>query len=271
MGSPNTTILIPHYKTLELTKLCLRLLRLYTDPNQARVLVIDNGSQDESTAYLKQVSWIQLLVRDTKQDNNPWESHGNALDEALAHIDTPYVISFHTDTMVKHKQWLNFLLQHIEGKPQVAGVGSWKLESKPWPKRLAKAIERYYQLGFYRLIGKKDHKIYGVDNKHYYLRSHCALYRTALLKSHHLKFVTGNSTVGKGMHQALEKLGYDMLFLPSETLGQYMDHLNHATMVLHPVEMKMASKEVRKGLKRIRKGLKQLNADAILADDSLDH
>ena len=40
------TILIPNYKTLELTKVCLRLIRKFTNLDQAKVIVIDNDSQD---------------------------------------------------------------------------------------------------------------------------------------------------------------------------------------------------------------------------------
>ena len=36
------------------------------------------------------------------------------------------------------------------------------------------------------------------------------------------------------MHIKLEAAGYDMLFLPSDDLGKYICHLNHATMILNP-------------------------------------
>lgn len=269
MTTPSTTIVIPHYKTLELTKLCLRLIRLHTDLQQAQVLVIDNGSQDASTTYLQQVKWIKLIIRDTSHDQSPWESHASALDEALNYVNTPYMISLHTDTMVKHPQWLPFILQHIDGKPNVAGVGSWKLEAKPWHKRFAKAIERTCQLGWYRLLGKSTDTLYGIGKQRHYLRSHCALYRTDLLKQQRLHFVMGGAA-GKGLHYALEKSGYDMVFLSSEALGQYMDHLNHATMVLNPTEMQVRSKTINRGLKRIRKALTELQAEKILADENLD-
>ena len=43
-----TTILIPNYKTPDLTKLCLRTLRRLTDLSRTRVVVVDNDSADES-------------------------------------------------------------------------------------------------------------------------------------------------------------------------------------------------------------------------------
>jgi len=40
MTEPLLTILIPHYKTLEITKLCLRLLRKNTDLNMAQLMEV---------------------------------------------------------------------------------------------------------------------------------------------------------------------------------------------------------------------------------------
>ena len=51
MTEKRVTILVPNYKTLLITQICLRLLRKHTDPNIADVIVIDNDSQDTSTEY----------------------------------------------------------------------------------------------------------------------------------------------------------------------------------------------------------------------------
>ncbi|PPC92474.1 MAG: glycosyltransferase, partial [Methylotenera sp.] len=47
------TILVPNYKTLEITKICMRLLRKYTNFDQVEVIAIDNNSQDASVEYLR--------------------------------------------------------------------------------------------------------------------------------------------------------------------------------------------------------------------------
>jgi hypothetical protein len=61
-----------------------------------------------------------------------------------------------------------------------------------------------------------------------------------------------------------------MVFLESAFLSNYVIHLNHATMALHP-ELGARKSTIRKGLKRINKALKDLNAEQILMDDSLDN
>jgi glycosyltransferase involved in cell wall biosynthesis len=263
------TILIPNYKTLELTKLCLRLIRKHTDLNLAKVIVIDNDSQDESLDYLRTVKWIHLIERKSVPGETPGLSHSRALDEALATVTTPYVLSIHTDTLVRNQQWLPFLIQQIEKNPNIAGVGSWKLEQKPLIKRVAKMIEQPIQLAFYRLIGKKNHGIQGKDHNHYYLRSHCALYRANLLNQYQLKFSENNEVAGKGMHRGLVERGHEMVFLPSEILLKYMDHINHGTIIINP-ELSSDRRSVTRGQKRIEQSLASFNAYEILQDNSLD-
>lgn len=269
MTQARVTILVPNYKTLELTKLCLRLLRKYTDNQIAKVIVIDNDSQDSSLDYLRTVSWIQLIERRAIPGESAVQSHARALDDGLAHVTTPFTLSIHTDTLVKHPQWLTFLLEQMDNNPQAAGVGSWKLESKPLWRQVLKSVERNAQLAYYSLIGKAKHPIEGIGKNYYYLRSHCAMYRTELLKEYQLSFGGGDMVAGKHMHKALVEAGHKMIFLPSDVLIKYVEHVNHATTVLNP-ELSTRKKSVIKGLDRIEKSLVRMNAQAILADVSLD-
>lgn len=266
---PVVTILIPQYKTLQLTKLCLRLLNKYTDMQKVKVIVIDNNSQDESVEYLRSLKWIKLIERKPETDDTPPLSHSRALDLALQYIKTPYVLSIHTDTMIKHDKWLDFLLKHIENNSQIGSIGSWKLESKPFYRRLAKGVEKYIQLAWYKTKGKKEHAIQGMGKNYYYLRSHCALYRMDLIQKYELTFSAEAECAGKVMHKRLKDAGYEAIFLPSEELGQYIDHINHATTVLNP-ELGSRKKSITQGEKRIQKALKKLKAEEILANTQLD-
>lgn len=268
MDQALVTILVPHYKTLELTKLCLRLLRKYTDLKKARIIVIDNDSQDESLAYLRNLKWITLLERKSIPNEGGVSAHSRALDLAMELVTTPYVLSIHTDTLVKRSDWLDFLLQQIQSKPNIAGVGSWKLEQKSLWRRICKRVERYTQLGFYKFTRRTQHSLEGIGKNYYYLRSHCALYDMRLLQKHQLHFSDGDKVAGKEMHRALVENGYEMIFLPSESLIKYLEHINHATTVLNPQLSRQKSQD--KGLRRIEKSLLKLNAKAIINDISLD-
>lgn len=266
---PEVTILVPNFRTPELTKICLRLLRKYTNPNVAKVVVIDNDSQDESTRYLRELNWIELIERPTVPGESPVLSHSHALDLALSRVTTPYVLSIHTDTLVYHPEWLTFLLDQIKQNKNIAGVGSWKLESKPFWKRALKSIERFFQLTYYRITGKSQHMIEGVGQNFYYLRSHCALYRTDLLNLYGLTFSQDNDVAGKAIHKNLVEKNHEMLFLPSHKLLKYMDHINHGTTILNPAFTRH-SRSLTRGMSRIRDSYAAIRAEEILQDDSLD-
>ena len=269
MTKPEVSILIPNYKTPDITKLCLRLIRMHTDLSRVRLLVIDNNSGDASIDYLRSLSWIDLIERQPAPDDTPSLSHSRALDLALAQVQTPFVLSFHTDTFVRRGDWLDFLLHHIKKEPNIAGVGSWKLEIKPFYRRIAKRFETQAQSLWYGLMGKDRS---GLENTHHhvrYLRSHCALYRMDLLRRYQLTFSAQQDTAGKVMHQRLIAAAHKMVFLDSTALSDYLVHLNHATMVLNP-ELGSRKSSISKGLKRIHKILNEINAQEILNDDTLD-
>src|SRR3990167_2323210 len=269
MREPLVSILVPNYKTLDLTKLCLRLLRKHTDLSKAKIIVVDNDSQDASLDYLRTLSWIELIERKAMSGESPTQSHAKALDLALARVDTPYVLSIHTDTLVKHQDWLEFLIKQIEKDPNIAGVGSWKLELKSTWRQLFKWMEHTTQRIYYHILGKAEHGLEGVGDNYYYLRSHCAMYRTQLLKKLGLHFAGGDMVAGKEIHKKLSDVGYKMVFLPSRVLIRYIEHINHATTVLNP-HLSTRQKSVDKGIRRIAASFARMNAAAILQDASLD-
>lgn len=268
MSSPLVTILIPNYKTLTLTQLCLRLLRKYTAAEKAKVIVIDNDSKDASLDYLRTLSWIELIERKAIPGESPVQSHARALDLALNKVTTPFVLSIHTDTLIKHERWLDFLIAQINKRPTIAGVGSWKLENKPAWRRLLKNVEHYLQRIYFTATNRRQHPLEGVGKNYFYLRSHCAMYRTDLLRTFNLHFADGDMVAGKDMHQQLVAAGYEMIFLPSDVLIKYLDHINHATVLFNPELSRQNS--VDKRLRRLKNKLKKMNADLILQDVSLD-
>jgi GT2 family glycosyltransferase len=268
--SPILTILLPNYKTLELSKLCLRSLKSLTDLNKIKVIVIDNDSADESLEYLRTLDWITLIERKDIANEPPFEMHAKALDLGLEQVDTPYVLSMHTDTIVTSPDWLDFLIKKVEAADDIAGVGSWKLEYKPYLKRLGKKLERFFQTKiWFPITGKGNGAITGLGNNYYYLRSHCALYRTDLIRKYTNGFFDEGETAGKVLYRKLQENGYRMIFIPADELVKYMKHLNHATMILNP---EIAGKKTGspKAYKRIMKELQSVGYDKIIKDNSLD-
>ncbi len=269
-SSPLVTILLPHYKTLELAKLCLRSLKMHTDLSKIKVLAIDNNSGDESLDYLRSVKWISLIERSDIAGEEPAEMHSKALDIGMQSVVTPYVLSIHTDTIVTNNSWLDFLLGKIQLSEKIAGVGSWKLESVSPLKRFGKVIEEFLQQAiWFPLTKKKRSGIIGTGDNYYYLRSHCALYRTELIRKYTRGFSDEAQTAGKVIHRKLVENGFQMLFIEPHELSRYMKHLNHATMILNPA---IAGKKTgtKKSYDRIMRELKSVQYDKILNDNSLD-
>jgi hypothetical protein len=263
------TILVPNYKTLEITKICMRLIRKFTDLNVVDVIVIDNNSNDASLDYLKTLKWITLLERKATEAETPAASHSNALDFALDKVKTPYVLSIHTDTFVKDKAWIQFLLAPFADNKNLAGVGSWKLESKSQWRIWGVEFEQYCKYLLHRFFNYKHYNKDRLDMNAHYLRSHCAMYKTDVIRALKTRFGDGGATAGKVMHSKMLAANYDMLFIESAKLGKYIDHLNHATLVLNP-DLGSKSSSIREGKKRIKKKLRGIDASAILDDISLD-
>src|SRR5262249_50321395 len=151
--------------------------------------------------------------------------------------------------------------------PNVAGVGSWKLEfgGRSWWRRALKAIERRIQLALLPLLGKGAGKVEGHGDNYLYLRSHCALYRTDALRRLGLSFAAGGQPAGKVLHRRLEEAGHCLVFLPSEELSAYILHVNNATMVLNR-EFGGTARFRDRGERRIAGALQAVDAAAILAD-----
>jgi GT2 family glycosyltransferase len=259
MSQP-VSIILPNYKTPDLTRLCLRSLRKYTPHDMIRIFVVDNASGDESLDYLRSLDWIRLIER-TPADIaglEPAVMHTTAMDLAMKEVDTPFVLSFHTDTIVYSPEWLEFLLGRIDRDEKIAGVGSWKLEFIPPAKRFGKKLE-VVENRVKQLLGLKKPEVR-------FLRSHCALYRTDLLRQYTHGFSEGKSA-GNSIHQYLVDAGFTMEFIPPELLIRYMEHLNHATMILNPVvgSRRTSAPKARRAL-----DARMARFRDILADDSLD-
>jgi len=270
LNNKEVTILIPNYKTPEITKICMRLIRRYTDFNRVEVIVIDNNSNDASLEYLKTLKWITLIERKPERDDTAPLSHSRALDLALAQVKTPYVLSIHTDTFIKHPNWLDVLIDPMKQNPKLAGVGSWKLESKTAIRKFGIQFEQSWKYILHTLFGYQGYNKDRLDVDARYLRSHCAIYRTDIIHTLHTNFSDDDKVAGKVMHQKIVNAGYQMLFLESIFLGKYIDHLNHATMVLNP-EFGSSEKMRKQGNKRITSKLLGIDATSILANAALDN
>jgi len=263
MTSDLVSIVIPHFRTRELVKLCLRSLRHYTTL-PVEVIVVDNHSGDDSVDYLRSVRWIRLIERDSSVHPDGSLAHREAMDIGLAAAKGAYLLSFHTDTIVKDPAWLPYLLREIRTTEKTAAVGSWKLEIASPLKQAGKMITDPVADFFRRATGRT------VVREARFFRSHCALYRMDALTRHGLRFnPPEQTTAGEAVYRGLVEHGYDVRWLSETALMRYIDHLNHATGLLTMPE-KGTSLKGRKKMKRLVRYFDQPRVRAFLQSADLD-
>jgi len=268
LAKDKATICIVNYKTLELTRLCLRSIRKFTK-YPYEVIVVDNDSKDDSVDYLRSLEWIRLLERQ-HEPGRPRGSYdeSSALDIGLANCNTEFYVVMHSDTIVKKTGWLGSLIDRFSNDLNIASVGSGKIELEPrWRiilKKLTdlKTLER-------KLFAGRDKR----DKLRYHNRTICCLYRTDVLRRENLSFLMGRDkglTTGQKLYFELLDRGYKTVELPPSVMAQYIIHLTHATQVLNPGEFPLRAGTIRKCRRNIDKILSSRIVQSLIKDDSLD-
>ncbi|MFP4034017.1 MAG: glycosyltransferase family 2 protein, partial [Desulfovermiculus sp.] len=124
---PKVTICIPHWQVKRYITLCLRSIRKYSQKYDVQIIVVDNGSQDESLDYLRSLDWILLLERPEEVHTNWPHNVFTAWDYGLQYAAGDYYITMHSDVFVRAHDWLDPFLREFSTGDNVGGVGGWKL------------------------------------------------------------------------------------------------------------------------------------------------
>ena len=125
---PKITVCIPHWQVKVYMTLCLRSIRKHSQKYDLEVIVVDNGSRDESLNYLRALPWIRLIERPEEVHTNWPMNVFTAWDLGIRQATGDYFITMHSDVFVKSDDWLDPLLREISHDPSVAAAGAWKLE-----------------------------------------------------------------------------------------------------------------------------------------------
>jgi glycosyltransferase involved in cell wall biosynthesis len=261
------TICITNYKTLDFTRLCLRSIRKFTK-YPYEVIVVDNDSGDESLDYLKSLSWIRLIERQSGKELRGSYAEGSALDIGLENCNTEFFVCVHSDAFVRKNNWLTELIGYFGDDESVSCVGSGKIELTPgWRILLKKATDlKALQR---KMLGDKQIK----RKFRYHNRTICCIYRTDVLQREKLSFVMDSDkglTTGQRLYFELVDNGYRTIELSPSVMGQYLIHLAHATQVVNPQEFALQKKAIKKCNRIIDKVLSQGMIRDILSDESLD-
>ena len=117
-GIPFVSIIIPLFNRLDYTKKCLEALFRNTPEGSYELIVIDNGSTDETAAFLKKSEKISCII--SNPDNLGFAKACNQGAEA-GHGE--YLVFLNNDTEAQ-PGWLDALVRIIHADPAIGAVGS---------------------------------------------------------------------------------------------------------------------------------------------------
>ena len=101
MSRPKITVCIPHWQVYSYITVCLRSIRKHSQKYDLEVIVVDNGSRDESLDYLRSLDWIRLIERPEEVHTNWPLNVFTAWDRGLQEATGDYYLGMHSDVFVK--------------------------------------------------------------------------------------------------------------------------------------------------------------------------
>lgn len=235
---PRFSIGLVNYKTLELTRVALELLKKHIDNGElgkgrVDVWVVDNHSQDESTDYLRSLDWIHLIERVPEGHEEGFIAHGKGLDLILESINTDYLFLLHSDTFIYDSSVFDWMLSFCLADHKIAAVGCLEQLNRGYLRtawRISTRFIKHYSRRFRRFIGfdTKDPKPYLEQ----YIKSFCALWNAALIKQRGYTFLMASRIPGYALQDRMKADGYKLKTLSPMKLFQYLDHVEAGTVGL---------------------------------------
>jgi GT2 family glycosyltransferase len=225
------SLVLVNYKTPDITKMCLELLREHVKDRRIPVWVVDNDSADESTDYLRSLDWINLIERPAPCKEAGHIAHGKALDLVLEKVETDYLFLLHTDTFVYDKSIFELMMRECTKSPDIAAVGCVEqldrgLLRDSW--RLSSRFCKHYFRRARKLIG-----LAGKEPKPYretHLKSFCTLWNARLIKAQGMHFSMDDRVPGYTLQDRMLSLGFAVKFLSHRTIFRYLDHIQSGTV-----------------------------------------
>ncbi|GAB3537732.1 hypothetical protein GCM10027343_01650 [Noviherbaspirillum agri] len=113
-------IVVPVFNALEDTKRCLEAVAYRTDGFTVSVYVVNDGSGEDTTAWLRQFCHAHPNFRLIEHSVN--RGYTFAVNSGLRASRAPYVVTLNSDTIVT-SGWLRSLVQCVESDPRLGVVG----------------------------------------------------------------------------------------------------------------------------------------------------
>lgn len=171
-----STIIIPNYNGIQYLPDCFTSL-FCCKPQDFKVMVVDNGSNDGSVEFIQR-EYPQVELVELKENTG----FANAVNEGIRRTKTEYVILLNNDTTVDREfvQHLEHSLDHYANTFSVSA----KMIMMKSPDQLDGAGDLYCALGWAFALGKEKsvEKTYQKESVIFSACGGAAIYRTAVLK-----------------------------------------------------------------------------------------
>jgi hypothetical protein len=226
--SPRISVCIPHWQVRDMLSICLRSIRKHSRKYDLEVIVVDNGSRDDSLDYLRSLSWIRLIERPEEGVSNWPANVFTAWDLGARVARGEFFVTMHSDVFVKQDDWLDPFLREMSVSPRVAGSGAWKLALESplyaWQKRVVGSSLAQVK----RLFGRRARSSF---REGHYPRDYCAMYRTSVLAAGNLTFCPGDDLItgGYSIARQLWGRGYETRMIPVWEVARRIVHVAHGT------------------------------------------
>ena len=238
------------------------------------MIVVDNGSKDESLDYLRSLEWILLLERPEEVHTNwPWNVF-TAWDYGLQHATGDYFITMHSDVFIKADDWLDPMLREINHSSSVAAAGAWKLHMENPIYAFQKRVTRYMVKRVRQVFGLRKDVEWKIGH---YPRDYCAMYRRDVILDNKLHFMPirgaeGGLSTGGGYSIAIQlwNAGYETRMVPTDKMKSKLVHIAHGTAAVRKEKPLRYKRKQKKLETRTSNFLNEKWIKELETDDSLD-
>lgn len=259
--SPHFSIALVNYRTLDLTKRCLDLLKAHIDNGlPATVWVVDNDSRDESINYLRSLEWINLIERPAPRvPEKGYMAHARGLDLVLGDIKTEYVFVMHTDTFVHDPSIFDRMLERMSSDHELFAIGCLEQTHRgpfrtAW-RNLSRAIKMRFRTLKQRLgLATRPPKSVAEKN----IKSFFACWNARIIRESGMFFAMADRNPGYELQDRLVERGFRIEIIESGELFKYLDHVQAGTKSLIPCQpesRRHAARTRRQGKLSIKPGL----------------
>lgn len=141
-SNEQVSIIVVHHDRPEFLNVCLQSIHMMSNLNNYEVIVVDNGSGQETQEYLDvlEAEGIKIVRNET---NRYWSTACNQ-GVSVADPHSRYFVFMHADTVVLDPAWLDVLINISEGRG--AGIVGTQLSSYFIQRQKADFIQEWCML-----------------------------------------------------------------------------------------------------------------------------